>query len=144
MRQKRKPTGDYAVGYAKPPMSGQFQPGRSGNASGKRTGTKNAKTVAADVFFRRKVSLSDGGKTRKVTVFEGMLLRVAERALNKGDPRALLAALSVMQRTGILTEQEAKAIQDSLSPDDQKLLDAFYREKGFDTGQDPSKPGSGQ
>ena len=130
-KPKRVPTGDYPIGFARPPKAGQFQPGASGNASGKKKGTKNARTVAADVFLRRKVSLTDRGKTRQVPVFEAMLLRVAERGLNNGDPRALVAALSVRQRTGLLTEQEAKAIQDSLSPEDQEMLERFYEQKGL-------------
>lgn len=130
-KPKRVPTGDYPIGFARPPAKGKFQPGMSGNASGKKKGTKNAKTLATDVFLRRKVSLTDRGKTRQVPVFEAILLRVAERGLNNGDPRALLAALSVMQRTGLLTEQEAKAIQDSLSPEDQDLLDRYFEQKGL-------------
>jgi Family of unknown function (DUF5681) len=130
-RPKRAPTGNYAVGYARPPKRGQFEPGTSGNPSGRRRGTKNAKTVAANVFLKRKVALTDGDTTRHVSVFEGMLLRVAERGLNKGDHRALLAALSVMQRTGLLTEQEAKAIQDSLSSEDQQLLERYFDQKGL-------------
>ena len=133
MRQKRKPTGDYPGGFAKPPEAGKFRKGASGNPGGKTRDTKNAKTVAANVFLRRKVPMTEGGKTRQVPIFEGMLLRVAERALNKGDPRALLAALSVMQRTGLLTEQEAKAIHDSLSPEDQALLDQYFADRGLNS-----------
>jgi hypothetical protein len=133
-RGKRVPTGTYPVGFARPPKGGQFQPGTSGNPGGKKRGTKNAKTVVTDVFLRRKVPLTDGGKSRQVPIFEAMLLRVAERGLNKGDPRALLAALSVMQRTGLLTEMEAKAIQDSLSPEDQELLERYFTRKGIKRG----------
>ena len=32
---KRAPTGDYGVGYARPPKATQFQPGSSGNRAGR-------------------------------------------------------------------------------------------------------------
>jgi hypothetical protein len=35
---KRRPTGDYPVGYAKPPKASQFQPGQSGNSNGRPKG----------------------------------------------------------------------------------------------------------
>jgi hypothetical protein len=35
---KKKPTGNYAVGYAKPPKSGRFAPGQSGNPNGRPKG----------------------------------------------------------------------------------------------------------
>ena len=34
--EKKKPTGGYAIGYAKPPKSGQFPPGQSGQINARR------------------------------------------------------------------------------------------------------------
>ena len=33
---KKRPTGDYAIGYCKPPRHSQWQPGQSGNRAGRR------------------------------------------------------------------------------------------------------------
>src|SRR5262249_42810314 len=37
-KPKKAPTGDYAVGYARPPKGTQFQPGQSGNSAGRPRG----------------------------------------------------------------------------------------------------------
>jgi hypothetical protein len=37
-KPKKAPTGDYAVGYARPPKETQFQPGQSGNLAGRPRG----------------------------------------------------------------------------------------------------------
>lgn len=139
LREKRQPKGDYPVGYARPPKEYQFRPKQSGNPRGRPPGAKNAKTVAENVFFKRKVPLTEGGKTIKVSVLEGMLLRVAEKALNKGDPRALTAALSFLQRTGHLTEKEATAIQESLAPEDEEMLAEYFRRRGLVADDDEDK-----
>ena len=131
-----KPRGDYEVGYARPPVEHQFQPKQSGNPHGRPRGAKSARTVAESVFFKRKIPLTEGGKTKRVSVLEGMLLRVAEKALNKGDPRALLASLSFLQRTGHLTEQEANAIQESLAPEDEAAVADYLRRKGLSLRDD--------
>ena len=41
---------DYEVGYGKPPKSGQFKPGQSGNPKGRPKGAKNFKTELATVL----------------------------------------------------------------------------------------------
>ena len=129
-KPKIQPKGDYLVGYARPPEETKFRPGVCGNRLGRRKGSENVRTVVRRVFLDRKVSLNERGSKRKVSVLEGMLLRVAERGLNKGDPRALTVSLSVMQRAGFLTEVEAEALQESLSSEDQKMLDDFLERKG--------------
>lgn len=135
-RGKKAPRGDYRVGYARPPVEHQFRPKQSGNPWGRPRGAKNAKTVVDNVFFKRTIPLTEGGRTRKVAVLEGMLLRVAEKALNKGDPRALLACLSVLQRTGLLTEHEAHAIQEMLAPEDEARVADYLRRKGLNLQDD--------
>ena len=40
-KPKKAPTGDYAVGYARPPKPTQFQPGQSGNSAGRPRGRQS-------------------------------------------------------------------------------------------------------
>ncbi|MGE0409480.1 MAG: DUF5681 domain-containing protein [Amphiplicatus sp.] len=46
-KDKKQPTGDYAVGYAKPPRHGQFRKGQSGNPNGSK-GRKKRKAPTKD------------------------------------------------------------------------------------------------
>lgn len=129
-KPKIQPKGDYPVGYARLPDGYQFPPGVSGNRTGRPKGSENVKTIVKRVFIDRKVSLNERGSKRKVSVLEGMLLKVAERGLNNGDHRALTVSLSFLQRGGFLTAVEAEALQDILSSEDQRMLDAYLERKG--------------
>ncbi len=78
---------DYAVGYGKPPASGRFAKGRSGNPSGRRRNSKNFATVIQAELLAR-VPVTENGKSKSITKREA----VAKQLVNKaaaGDPRAI-------------------------------------------------------
>ena len=79
-RQSRATTLDHDVGYGKPPRQHQFRPGQSGNPRGRAKGVKNESTLLHDLLHR-KVEIREGGRTRKIIVFEAILLRFTESAL---------------------------------------------------------------
>jgi Family of unknown function (DUF5681) len=84
MRKKvRKPRASYAVGYARPPTSSQFQPGQSGNPQGRPKGVRNASSMARDALER-----TINVKGKKTTVRKAAYRRLAERAV-AGDAKAL-------------------------------------------------------
>jgi hypothetical protein len=57
---KKKPTGDYAKGYCRPPQSGKFKPGQSGNPAGKVKGQPSIKQVLLEEAARLvKVKVGD-------------------------------------------------------------------------------------
>jgi hypothetical protein len=94
MRKKvRKPRGSYAVGYARPPASSQYQPGQSGNPQGRPKGVRNASSMAREVL-ERPVTVKVKRSWRKMTVRKAAYLRVAERAA-EGDVKALDYLLSL-------------------------------------------------
>ena len=49
---KKKPTGDYPVGYAKTPKSGQFAPGQSGNIKGRPKGRPSPSELLLEEIAR--------------------------------------------------------------------------------------------
>jgi hypothetical protein len=77
----------YEVGYGRPPSSGKWKPGESANPGGKKKGTKNRATVLNEIMAR-KLTVTEHGKTRKITVLEGLLLKCLDPAL-KGNLKAI-------------------------------------------------------
>lgn len=77
---------EYEVGYSKPPKSGQFEKGKSGNPKGRPKGAKSVSTVLAKLC-RDKVTVTVNGKTRSMTCLDALLMRLRANALS-GDPKA--------------------------------------------------------
>jgi hypothetical protein len=78
---------DYEVGYCRPPKHSQFKPGQSGNRKGRPKSSENSATIAKRVFSR-KITVREAGKERKVSLLEGVYIRIGEKAL-KGEDRAI-------------------------------------------------------
>jgi predicted DNA-binding antitoxin AbrB/MazE fold protein len=108
------PQDDEQIGYGKPPKSGQFKPGQSGNPKGRPKGRKGINTIIDDVF-RKKVSLREGGKVKKISQVEALFRRVMNDAL-KGDPKATDQALKLLQMMNNMREQSAFG-DDGTTPD---------------------------
>jgi|SRR5580692_7549446 hypothetical protein len=73
----------YEVGYGRPPRDHQFKSGKSGNARGRPKGAKSEATILKTLLYR-KIEIREGGRVRKVTVYEAIYLRCVEDAL-KGN-----------------------------------------------------------
>src|SRR5215218_6497619 len=76
----------YEVGYGRPPRTHQWKPGQSGNPTGKKKGVKNRATILSSIM-QRKVTITDNGKPRTITLHEGLYLKYVAPALN-GDLKA--------------------------------------------------------
>lgn len=83
---KRSKDGSYEVGYGRPPVATRFKPGQSGNPRGRPKGAKNVDTILRDVLMQQ-IRVLDGGKRRKITVFEVFLKRLSKQAL-EGDAKS--------------------------------------------------------
>ncbi len=105
-------------GYGKQPPDHQFKPGKSGNPKGRPKGAKNESTILRDILTR-KIAYRSGGTVRKISVLEGIHLRIADNAL-KGD---IKSAAFLFNRYGLLVSGEIQP-QD-LSDDDREVLEAF-------------------
>ncbi len=126
-RRKRK--GDYDVGYGKPPRSGQFKPGQSGNPRGRPKKTPALTEQIAEVLHGN-VTVTEGGKRRTVTTLEAFMMREVRKAL-EGDPRAsanLLKLLPMLERAGAQQGADAAAMAEAEAPSDapdEELLKFF-------------------
>ena len=122
MVNRRKPTTTeetYAVGYGRPPLHTRFKPGQSGNPKGRPKGLHNVKTDIQEVL-RAPITVSLGGKTRRISTQRATLLKLTKRALD-GEVRALALLLSLAQAYN----NEDPAIFADVSDDDSRVLAIF-------------------
>jgi hypothetical protein len=117
-------SGDYPVGYGKPPKHTQFQPGKSGNPQGRPKGTKNLKTDLAEELSE-KILVHEGGQPRKLSKQRALVKALLTRAL-KGDVRAANLLLSMMMRLLDTGEGAAEEVED-LHPDELEILEAYKK-----------------
>jgi len=98
MADKKKPSGDNAVGYGKPPKEHRFPKGRSGNVSGR---PKSKKSGLTDIsgLLNEPVKVKAGGKVREMGPFEAGLRKRAKRAVDK-DLRAILKFVKICEESG--------------------------------------------
>lgn len=104
--RKPAPTGDYDVGYGRPPKRSRFQPGHSGNPKGRPKGRRNISTILEETLYRP-VAITENGRKRKVPAIEAMLLGLLRKALD-GELRAFdkLARLIPMLRAAADEDHE--------------------------------------
>jgi hypothetical protein len=93
----------YKVGRGRPPLQTRFKPGRSGNPNGRPLGSANVGTSIKRII-NKKVTVREGKKTRKVTMFEAALHAHAVKA-TQGDARSANLFFGTVQKMGLLTDQ---------------------------------------
>ena len=89
------PTGEWSVGYRRPPLASRFRPGQSGNPRGSR---KRARTLGAAVAaaLNEKVAVKENGRQRSITKLEAAAKQLANRAA-KGEERAMQLVVRLIE-----------------------------------------------
>jgi len=107
---------DYEIGYGKPPKSGQFKKGTSGNPSGR---PKKPFDSASELMkeLQSKVTLLENGKRKAITRFRGINRQVVNKALSGNLQAARMVFDSVRQ------EMVAEQPQNSRNKPDRKPVD---------------------
>jgi hypothetical protein len=118
------------VGYGRPPRANQFKPGESGNPKGRPKGAKSAETILGELL-QQKISLNERGRTRRITVLEGILRRIAEDCL-KGNTKSAAFLLNRLQ-----TMSSDETDESGLNEDEQTVLETYL--KKFQSNPDPEK-----
>jgi hypothetical protein len=121
MSPPKTPKGEpsYHVGRGKPPKHSQFKPGQSGNAGGRKKGVPSLRTIVSEVMTKQ-IEFTENGKTRKASVIEATVLRLARLAL-EGNPRAITTFLEL----GARHAEPENANQAELPHEDRAILETF-------------------
>lgn len=119
--RRNNQTGDYDVGYGKPPVHTQFKPGQSGNRKGRPKGIKNFKTYLLEELSERVTVIIDGRKVRLPRAKIVVKSQVAKAM--KGDSKAAALVINLLADIFDLDEQDAS--ETPLDNDDQAILDAY-------------------
>jgi hypothetical protein len=116
----KKPKGEYAVGYGKPPHKNQFKPGRSGNPKGRPKGLRNFTTDARAMLKSKVPYTGPDGRRKTISAQEASFVRLKEMAL-RGDARGLDRLLGIAMQVNPGTAEDPAA-DAPLSPGDQEIV----------------------
>ena len=109
MKDDGKP---YAVGYKKPPKSGQFKKGVSGNKKGRPKKIKEPLTGNSTSEILKKVlndpiQVSDGRGSEIITKGEAMMTQMVNKAIG-GDIQAFKQLLLLILESSLLLPEQPK------------------------------------
>lgn len=106
---KKKPTGDYPIGFCQPPQNSRFKKGVSGNPSGGRKGPPPPHEAVIKVA-RQPMKVKFGDKIAHITKHEAILQKLAERCMT-GDAKATKLFLDYYNKACVEAEAyNAKAM----------------------------------
>ena len=113
-------------GYKRPPKTGQFRTGQSGNPRGRPKGTRNLKTDL-DKILRMRVRIRENGETREISRQEAILLSLFNRATQGGDVRAAntIVAMVLKLNPPIPADQPP----DEVTEDDRAIIDDYLNRR---------------
>ena len=112
---------DEPVGYKRPPKSGQFKPGQSGNPRGRKKQVANFKTdLIAEL--REPIVVRENGRERRLTKQQAFIKQLMALAI-KGDIRAINAIVACTRSFGAAPDQAVD--NDGIDSDDLNILQDY-------------------
>jgi hypothetical protein len=123
----------YEVGYRKPPKSGQFPQGKSGNPKGRPKGSKNLASVVLRES-RQTVVVKGPRGSRKVTKLEASVMQLGNKSA-QGDLPSQREFLGLVQRSEESANSNAAPL--TLREMDQQVMENIRRRlQGFQSKSD--------
>jgi hypothetical protein len=131
---RKRPLGDYPVGYGKPPAHGRFRKGQSGNPKGRPRGTGGSGRLTKLVLLEayRPVVIREGEKTTTVPAIQAVVRSQLTLAAKGNGPaqRAFLGTVSEIEKTEATADAEAERENPPLTDLEVARRLAFILEKG--------------
>jgi hypothetical protein len=93
----------YTTGYRRPPKSGRFKKGVSGNPKGRPKGSRNFLTLL-DQELAQPIIVNENGNKKTITRMQAMFKRMVSGAM-QGEHKPLLMLVGILQRTGQTEER---------------------------------------
>ena len=119
MTEKKKPTGDYDVGYCRPPVKHRIKKGERKNPEGRPKGTKNLKTDLLEELGEM-MKVREGGCERWISKQRALIKTQVARAL-KGNDRAAAKIIDLyIKAVGL--EDAANDADIPFNEDEQEIL----------------------
>jgi hypothetical protein len=110
---KNTPTGDYKIGFCKPPRAHQFKPGNNANPKGRPTGTRNRKVLVKELLLDP-IPAREGNSIKTMSKLEALLTQIINDAL-KGDHKSRLMAFGMAREHGLLTPEQVDAMEENVA-----------------------------
>ena len=104
---------EYPVGYCKPPISSQFQKGKSGNPLGRPRGSKNIVLLLARLL-KKKMAVTIDGTSKRITIAEAIALQLVKKAIT-GDARAMMQVIQLQGLAEQIRRSSEKEVLDSIN-----------------------------
>jgi Family of unknown function (DUF5681) len=102
---KESSKADYVVGKYRPPAEYRWQPGQSGNPSGRPKGRANVKTELERIFAK-KIKVRDGDTDRQFSLLGANVLAHGVKGAN-GDVRSASLFLNSAQKMGLFGPEDS-------------------------------------
>jgi hypothetical protein len=119
----------------RPPVSGQFKPGQSGNKLGRKKGSHNHRTELSDQLSKT-IAVTENGKRSRKKKWAVIIAQQIKKALN-GDLKATQFITEQMAKYGLLVENESEPAK--LATDDALVFEDIVRRiRDTNAESDPS------
>jgi hypothetical protein len=125
---RKRPTGDYQVGYCRPPKDRQFQPGSSGNRKGRPKQSRSLKAVLEQAL-REAIAIREGGRKRKRSRMDVLVRTLVNDAL-QGKAKAVVNLIALLRVTGLGSEEAIAPESAPSRSEDEAVLHEFLRRHG--------------
>lgn len=122
---------DYSVGYGRPPESGRFRPGTSGNPKGRKKGARSISDQLERLLFS-KIQVAENGVTKYLSYQEIILRKLVNNAA-KGDIKSMEC---ILRLRNLHQEQIDSGMNSATDPaDDQAILMDFLKQNALEIEQ---------